>query len=151
MDNEELYDDIQEIKTALVITSLVAVYCFSMVIWFFSAHIEWKIICSSIGFVIVSAVDATLFLQLIRLKKKYKNIPENSKWILQIAFMIKGRFKKLAFYLLRNLLIIWNWKFWFFANIPRAWLVFCRYILQKPIPQVMKKIYGSVSFLCEKQ
>jgi len=79
MDNEELYDDIQEIKTALAITSLVAVYCLSMVLRFVSAHIEWKIICSSIGFMIVSAVDATLFLHLMRLKKEYKNIPENSK------------------------------------------------------------------------
>ena len=79
MDNEQLYDDIQEIKTAFVITFLIAVYCFFMIIRFVSAHIQWKIICASIGFVIVSAVDTTLFLQLIRLKKAYKNIPEDSE------------------------------------------------------------------------
>ena len=79
MDNEQLYDDIQEIKTAFVITLLIAVYCFFMIIRFVSAHIQWKIICASIGFVIVSAVDTTLFLQLIRLKKAYKNIPEDSE------------------------------------------------------------------------
>ena len=79
MDNEQLYDDIQEIKTAFVITFMIAVYCFFMIIRFVSAHIQWKIICASIGFVIVSAVDTTLFLQLIRLKKAYKNIPEDSE------------------------------------------------------------------------
>ena len=79
MDNEQLYDDIQEIKTAFVITFLIAVYRFFMIIRFVSAHIQWKIICASIGFVIVSAVDTTLFLQLIRLKKAYKNIPEDSE------------------------------------------------------------------------
>lgn len=79
MDNDELYDNIQEIKTAFVITFLIAVYCFFMIIRFVSVHIEWKIVCASIGFIIVSAVDTSLFLQLIRLKKAYKNIPEDSE------------------------------------------------------------------------
>ena len=79
MDNEQLYDEIQEIKTALVITFLIAVYCFFMITRFVSAHIQWKVICSSIGFIIVSAVDTALFLQLIKLKKAYKNIPEDSE------------------------------------------------------------------------
>jgi hypothetical protein len=79
MDNEQLYDDIQEIKTAFVITFLIAVYCFFMIIRFAYAHIHWKVICASIGFVIVSAVETNLFLQLLRLKKAYKNIPEDSE------------------------------------------------------------------------
>lgn len=79
MDNEQLYNDIQEIKTALVITFLIAIYCFSMIIRFLSAHVQWKMICSSIGFIIAGAVDTTLFLQLIRLKKAYKNIPGDSE------------------------------------------------------------------------
>jgi len=79
MDDEQLYDDIQEIKTALVITFLVAIYCFSMDIRFFSAHSEWKAICASVGFIIVGVVDASLIFQLIRLKKAYKNISEDSE------------------------------------------------------------------------
>lgn len=79
MDNEQLYDDIQVIKTAFVITSLVAVYCFFMTVRFFSAHIQWKIMCASIGFIIVSAVDATLLLQLVRLKKEYRKVHEDSE------------------------------------------------------------------------
>ena len=79
MNNEDLYDDIQEIKTAFVITFLIAVYCFSEDMEFFSAHIEWKVICASIGFIIVSAVDATLLHQLVSLKKAHKSIPEDSE------------------------------------------------------------------------
>jgi len=79
MDNEQLYDEIQEIKTAFVITFLIAVYCFFMIIRFISVHIEWKTICSSIGFFIVTAIDATLLLQLVRLTRAYKNIPEDSE------------------------------------------------------------------------
>ena len=79
MDNEQLYDDIQEIKTAFVITFLVAIYCFFMDIRFYSAHIEWKAICASVGFIVVSDVEASLLLQLIRLKKAYKKVPEDSE------------------------------------------------------------------------
>jgi hypothetical protein len=79
MDDEQLYDNIQEIKTAFVITSVIAVYCFFMIIRFVSAHVQWKVICASIGFIIVSAVDTVLLLQLVHLKKAYKNIPEDSE------------------------------------------------------------------------
>ncbi|HTK20589.1 MAG TPA: hypothetical protein VL442_13775 [Mucilaginibacter sp.] len=79
MDNGQLYDEIQEIKTAFVITFLIAVYCFFMIIRFVSVHVQWKAICSSVGFIIVSTVDTALLLQLVRLKRAYKNIPEDSE------------------------------------------------------------------------
>jgi len=79
MDEEELYDNIQEIKTAFVITFLIAIYCFSMDMEFFSAHIEWKVICASVGFLVVSAVAVNLLFQLFRLKKAYKKIPKDSE------------------------------------------------------------------------
>ena len=78
MDNEQLYDDIQATKTAFVITFLIAVYCISMDVEFVSAHVIWKAIWASAGFIIVGAIETTLFLQLIHLKKAYKNIPEDS-------------------------------------------------------------------------
>ncbi|HTD42510.1 MAG TPA: hypothetical protein VK671_17905 [Mucilaginibacter sp.] len=78
MTNDELYDDIQEVKTAFVITFLIVVYCFFEIIKFNSAHIEWKVICSSVGFIVVSAVDIVLFIQLIRLQREFKNIPRDS-------------------------------------------------------------------------
>jgi hypothetical protein len=78
MDNEQLYDDIQATKTAFVITFLIAVYCFSMDVEFVTAHVVWKAICTSTGFIIVGAVETTLFLQLMHLKKEYKSIPEDS-------------------------------------------------------------------------
>ncbi|HEY9000439.1 MAG TPA: hypothetical protein VIM89_03725 [Mucilaginibacter sp.] len=78
MDNEQLYDNIQEIKTAFVITFLIAVYCFCMDMRFVSAHVQWKVVCDSTGFIIVTAIDTTLFFELLRLKKAYKEIPEDS-------------------------------------------------------------------------
>ena len=78
MDNDQLYDDIQEIKTAIVITFLIAIYCFSVIIKTASAHVEWKEICASIGFIIVTAVDTTLFLRLIGLQKESRNSLEDS-------------------------------------------------------------------------
>jgi hypothetical protein len=78
MTSDELYDDIQEVKTAFVITFLIAGYCLSEIIKFNSANIEWKVICSSVGFIVVVAVDVALFLELIRLQREFRNIPEDS-------------------------------------------------------------------------
>lgn len=78
MNSDELYDEIQEVKTAFVITLLVAIYCFSVIIKSIEVHIGWKVICSSIGFVIVSTIDAGLFICLMGLKKESKNIPKDS-------------------------------------------------------------------------
>jgi hypothetical protein len=73
MESDELYDDIQEAKTAFVITLLVAVYCVSVIIKSIAVHLEWKIICSSIGFLIVALVGTWLFIRLVRLNKVSKN------------------------------------------------------------------------------
>ena len=73
MESDELYDDIQEAKTAFVITLLVAVYCFSVIMKSIAVHLEWKVICSSIGFLIVTLVGTWLFIRLVRLHKVSKN------------------------------------------------------------------------------
>ena len=78
MTSDELYDEIQEVKTAFVITFLIAVYCFFEIINFNSAHIRWKVMCSSVGLLVVIAVDIVLFIELLRLKGEFKNIPEDS-------------------------------------------------------------------------
>jgi hypothetical protein len=78
MDSDDLYDDRQEVKTAFVITLLVAIYCFSIIVKSIEAHVEWKVICSSVGFVIVGTIDAGLFICLMGLKKESKNIPKDS-------------------------------------------------------------------------
>lgn len=78
MTNDDLYDDIQELKTASVITFLVAVYCFWVIIKSMAADIEWKVVCSTIGFVIVSVIDAALFIKLLKLQRESKNIPKDS-------------------------------------------------------------------------
>jgi hypothetical protein len=74
MESDELYDDIQEAKTAFVITLLVAVYCVSIIIKSIAVHLEWKVICSSIGFLIVALVEAWLFIRLVRLNKASKGV-----------------------------------------------------------------------------
>lgn len=76
--NDELYDNIQELKTAFVITFLVAVYCLFEIIKFNASHIEWKVICSAVGLILVSTVDIFLFIELVRLQKEIKNIPKDS-------------------------------------------------------------------------
>ena len=73
MESDELYDDIQEAKTAFVITLLVAVYCFSVIMKSIAVHLEWKVICSGIGFLIVTLIGVWLFIRLVRLHKVSKN------------------------------------------------------------------------------
>ncbi|WP_426670622.1 hypothetical protein ACPPVU_05140 [Mucilaginibacter sp. McL0603] len=73
MESDELYDDIQEAKTAFVTTLLVAVYCFSVIMKSIAVHLEWKVICSSIGFLIVTLIGVWLFIRLVRLYKVSKN------------------------------------------------------------------------------
>jgi hypothetical protein len=77
MESDELYDDIQETKTAFVITLLVAVYCFSIIIRSIAVHLEWKVICSSIGFLIVTLVGVWLFVRLIKLHRAFKSTLED--------------------------------------------------------------------------
>jgi len=77
MESDELYDHIQEIKTAFVITLLIAVYCFSVIMKSMAAHIEWKTICSVIGFLIVAVADLWLFIKLVRIQKASKNSFDN--------------------------------------------------------------------------
>lgn len=74
MKTDELYDNVQETKTAFVVTLLVAVYCVSMIIKFIDAHEKWKIICSGIGLSIVSVIGIILIARLIDLKKAGKEI-----------------------------------------------------------------------------
>ncbi len=77
MESDELYDDIQETKTAFVITLLVAVYCFSIIIRSIAVHLEWKVICSSTGFLIVTLVGVWLFVRLIKLHRAFKSTLED--------------------------------------------------------------------------
>ena len=74
MENDELYEEMQESKTAFVIALLVAIYCFSVILQSRSAHVEWKVICSSIGFLIVSAIAVRLFVRLIKLARSSKKV-----------------------------------------------------------------------------
>jgi uncharacterized membrane protein YraQ (UPF0718 family) len=74
MESDELYEEMQESKTAFVIAFLVAIYCVSVILQSRAAHVEWKVICSSIGFLIVSAVTVGLFIRLIKLTKASKKI-----------------------------------------------------------------------------
>jgi hypothetical protein len=77
METDELYDDIQEAKTAFVITLLIAVYCFSVIIKSIAVHLEWKVICSCIGFLIVTLVGVWLFIRLIKLQRAFKSTLED--------------------------------------------------------------------------
>jgi hypothetical protein len=78
MKNDELYDHIQEVKTAFVISLFVAIYCFSVIMKSIAVHMEWKEICSGIGFSIVTIVDTWLFIRLVKLQKALKNVFDNS-------------------------------------------------------------------------
>ncbi|MDB5023910.1 MAG: hypothetical protein JWP78_1665 [Mucilaginibacter sp.] len=78
MENDELYDHIQEIKTAFIITLLIAVYCFSVIMKSIAVHLKWKEICSGIGFSIVALVDIWLLIRLVKLVKASKDILDNS-------------------------------------------------------------------------
>jgi uncharacterized membrane protein len=77
MESDELYDDIQEAKIAFVITFLIAVYCFSIVMRSIAVHLEWKVICSSIGLIIVTLVEVWLLIRLIKLQRASKNALED--------------------------------------------------------------------------
>jgi hypothetical protein len=78
MESDELYEEMQESKTAFVIAFLVAIYCFSVILQSRTAHVEWKVICSSIGFLIVSAVAVRLLIRLIKLTKASKKVLDDS-------------------------------------------------------------------------
>ena len=78
MENDELYEEMQESKTAFVIAFLVAIYCFSVILQSFSAHSEWKVICSSIGFLIVLAIAVRLLVRLVKLTKASKKVLDDS-------------------------------------------------------------------------
>jgi hypothetical protein len=79
MDSNELYDYTQGVKTAFVITLLIAIYCFSVIIKSIAVHIEWKVICSCAGFIIVSVIDAGLFIHLLDLKEESKKTVKDSE------------------------------------------------------------------------
>jgi len=78
MTSDEIYDDIQEVKTAFIITLLIGIYCFSVILESIAMHIEWKVICSSIGFLIVTVIDAGLLIRLVRLYRQLKSILKDS-------------------------------------------------------------------------
>jgi multidrug transporter EmrE-like cation transporter len=79
MESDELYDYTQEVKTAFVITLLIAIYCFSVIIKSLAVHLEWKVIWSSVGFVIVSVIDTGLFIHLLDLKEESKKTVKDSE------------------------------------------------------------------------
>jgi multidrug transporter EmrE-like cation transporter len=79
MESDELYDDIQEAKTAFVITFLIAVYCFSIIMRSIAVHLEWKVIYSSIGFLIVTLAGVWLFIRLIKLQRAFKSALEDAE------------------------------------------------------------------------
>jgi len=79
MDSDELYDYTQEVKTAFVITLLIAIYCFSVIIKSLAVHLEWKVICSSVGFVIVSIIEMGLFIHLLDLREESKKTVKDSE------------------------------------------------------------------------
>jgi hypothetical protein len=79
METDQLYEEIQETKTAFVITLLVAIYCFSIIMRSIAVHKEWKVICSSIGFTIVSGITVFLFTRLLQLKRSDKKVLEDSE------------------------------------------------------------------------
>ena len=78
MESDELYDDIQESKTAFVIALLVAIYCFSVILKSRAAHVQWKVICSYSGFLVVSVIAIRLLVRLIKLGKQSKEIFDDS-------------------------------------------------------------------------
>lgn len=79
MENDELYDEVQETKTAFVITLLIAIYCFSVILKSIAVHKEWKVVCCSAGFAVVSAIAILLFVRLFKLNKAAKEILDESK------------------------------------------------------------------------
>ena len=78
MESDDHYDAMQESKTAFVIAVLVAVYCFSVIIRSQAVHMEWKVICASIGFLVVALIAARLLFRLIRLEKQSKEVLDDS-------------------------------------------------------------------------
>jgi hypothetical protein len=79
MESDQIYEQIQESKIAFAIALLVAIYCFSVIRESIAVHLEWKVICSGIGFLIVAAITAGLFIRLLKLQKASKNILDDSK------------------------------------------------------------------------
>lgn len=78
MESEELYDALQESKTAFVIALLVSIYCFSVIRKSMAVHIEWKIICSSIGFGLVSMITLWLFVRIVKLYRASSEVFKDS-------------------------------------------------------------------------
>ncbi len=78
MESDQLYDDLQESKTAFVISLLVSIYCYSVIRKSMAVHSEWKIICAGAGFSIVSAITLWLFVRIVKLYKASKEALKDS-------------------------------------------------------------------------
>ena len=78
MENDQLYDDLQESKTAFVISLLVSIYCYSVIKRSIAVHLEWKVIGSSIGFGIVSIITLGLALRIVKLYWASKEVLKDS-------------------------------------------------------------------------
>jgi hypothetical protein len=78
MENDPLYDDMQEAKTAFVISFLVSIYCFSVIRKSMAVHVEWKIICSSIGFGLVTLITLWLLVRIIKLHRASSEVFKDS-------------------------------------------------------------------------
>ena len=79
MESDQAYDDIQETKTAFVISLLIAIYGFSVILKSFAVHLVWKEVCGSIGFLIVLIVTIILLKRMILLYKSSRNTLEDSQ------------------------------------------------------------------------
>ena len=78
MEGDQLYDDLQESKTAFVISLLVSIYCFSVIRGSIAVHLEWKVICAGTGFSIVSAITLWLFVRIVKLHEASKEALKDS-------------------------------------------------------------------------
>jgi uncharacterized membrane protein len=78
MESDQLYDDLQEAKTAFVIALLVSIYCFSVIRKSMAVHLEWKVICAGTGFSIVSAITLWLFVRVVKLHRAAKEALKDS-------------------------------------------------------------------------
>lgn len=78
MEGDQLYDSLQEAKTAFVIALLVSIYCYSVIKKSMTVHIEWKVICASTGFCIVSAITVWLSVRIVKLHRAAKEALKDS-------------------------------------------------------------------------
>ena len=78
MESDQLYDDLQESKTAFVISLLVSIYCYSVIRGSMAVHLEWKVICAGTGLSSVSAITLWLFVRIVRLQRSLKEALKDS-------------------------------------------------------------------------